>query len=151
MLPSIVSGYAPLDNPWQALATLAQFIGVCLVLHVRWPADSGNACLGKNTYRVPFSKERAGEVFGQPDQVELDVLVRDGKVILVAIKSALNRGHVHFFNRKAQYYSQQTSRVVDRKLIVTPYADERAQELALALGVEICTDVTALQEPSPVR
>ncbi|MBI4641086.1 MAG: DUF3782 domain-containing protein [Candidatus Tectomicrobia bacterium] len=88
--------------------------------------------------------DTAGEVFGQPDQIELDVVVRDGKVIVIEIKSALDRGQTHLFNRKVEFYARQTGRSVNRKLIVTPYADTRAKELALRLGVEICTDVTAL-------
>jgi hypothetical protein len=30
------------------------------------------------------------------------------------------------------------------KLIVTPFVDNRAKEISLRLGVEICTDITAL-------
>jgi hypothetical protein len=89
--------------------------------------------------------DAAGEVFGEPDQVELDVVIKNGRVIVVEIKSSLDRANTYLFDRKVAFYTRKTGRHVDRKLIVTPYADNRAKEVGLRLGVEICTDVTALQ------
>jgi hypothetical protein len=102
-------------------------------------------------HEVGFASERfleydaAGEVFGQPDQVELDVVVKDGRVIVAEVKSALDSGNTYLFDRKVAFYMRKTGRQVDRKLIVTPYADNRAKEVGLRLGVEICTDITTLQ------
>jgi hypothetical protein len=99
---------------------------------------------------VGFTTERfldddtAGEVFGHPDQVELDVVIRNGTVIVVEIKSSLDQGNTYLFDRKVGFYMRKTGRLVDRKLIVTPYADNRAKEIGLRLGVEICTDITTL-------
>jgi hypothetical protein len=88
--------------------------------------------------------DTAGEVFGHPEQIELDVIVRNGKVVVIEIKSSLDRGNTHLFDRKVAFYERKTGRKVDRKLIVTPYADNRAREVALRLGVEVCTDLEAL-------
>jgi hypothetical protein len=85
-----------------------------------------------------------GEVFGFPDQVELDVVIKNGKVMVIEIKSSLDRGNTYLFERKVAFYTRKTGRTVGRKLIVTPYADNRAKEVGLRLGVEICTDITAL-------
>jgi hypothetical protein len=99
---------------------------------------------------VGFTAERfldydaAGEVFGHPDQVELDVIIQDGKVIVVEIKSSLDQANLYQFDRKVAFYARRAGRQVDRKLIVTPFVDNRAKELGLRLGVEICTDITAL-------
>jgi len=100
---------------------------------------------------VGFTTERfldydtAGEVFGHPEQVELDVVIRNGKVIVIEIKSALDQGNTYLFDRKVGFYTRKTGRQVDRKLIVTPYAENRAKEIGLRLGVEICTDITTLR------
>jgi hypothetical protein len=100
---------------------------------------------------VGFTSERfldydvAGEVFGHPDQVELDVVIKDGRVIVVEIKSALDSGNTYLFDRKVTFYTHKTGRQVNRKLIVTPYADSRAMEVGLRLGVEICTDIMTLR------
>lgn len=99
---------------------------------------------------VGFTTERfleydaVGNVFGHPEQIELDIVAKNGKVIIVEIKSALDRANVYIFARKVEFYAQRTGRNVDRKLIVTPYADNRAKEVGVQLGVEICTDITTL-------
>ena len=86
-----------------------------------------------------------GEVFGRPDQVELDVVVQDGKVIVIEIKSSLDRGHVHLFSRKVAFYARKTGQQVARRVIVTPYTEKGARPLAEELGIEICTDVSAFK------
>jgi hypothetical protein len=86
-----------------------------------------------------------GEVFGRPDQVELDIVVQDGKVIVIEIKSSLDRGQVHHFARKAAFYAHKTGQQVARRVIVTPFAEKGARLLAEELGVEICTDVSAFR------
>jgi len=102
-------------------------------------------------HEVGFTTERfleydlEGTVFGYPDQVELDVVISDGKLMIVEIKSSLDGGNTYLFARKAAFYTQKTGRTVDRKLIVAPYADNRAKEVGLRLGVEICTDITTLR------
>ena len=86
-----------------------------------------------------------GDVFGRPDQVELDVVVQDGKVIVIEIKSSLDRGHVHLFSRKVAFYARKTGQQVARQVIVTPYTEKGARPLAEELGIEICTDVSAFK------
>jgi hypothetical protein len=88
--------------------------------------------------------DATGEVFGHPEQVELDVVVQNGKVIIVEIKAALDRANTYLFHRKVAFYTQHTGRQVDRKVVVAPYADERAKEVARRLGIEVCTDVNEL-------
>ena len=100
---------------------------------------------------IEFSTERflendiAGEVFGYPEQIELDVVVKNSKVIVIEIKAAAGRSDVYYFDRKVAFYARKTGRQVNRKLMVTPYADNRARETGVRLGVEICTDITALR------
>jgi len=99
---------------------------------------------------VGFTTERfldydtQGAVFGYPEQIELDVVIQNGKVIVVEIKSALDKGALYQFARKAEFYAQKTGRQITRKLVVTPYAENRAKEAGVQLGVEICTDVSTL-------
>ena len=38
----------------------------------------------------------AGEVFGYPEQIEFDVVVKNGKVIVIEIKAAAGRSDVYF-------------------------------------------------------
>jgi hypothetical protein len=86
-----------------------------------------------------------GEVFGRPDQVGLDVVIQDGKVIVLEIKSSLDRGHVHLFAQKVAFYTRKTGQQVARQVIVTPYPERGSRELAEVLGVEIYTDASAFK------
>lgn len=45
-----------------------------------------------------------GKVFNRPDQIELDLIIYDGKLILAEIKSALHRGDVHLFLNKVALF-----------------------------------------------
>ena len=88
--------------------------------------------------------DKDGEVFGTPDQVEVDVVIQNGKVFVLEIKSAVSKADVTSFDKKVSYYARKSGRAVTRKLIVTPYLDPRAQEISKRLGMEICTDVNSL-------
>jgi hypothetical protein len=97
---------------------------------------------------VGFTAERfltwdaAGEVFGYPEQVELDIVIQNGKLMVVEIKSSLDRANTYLFERKVTFYTRHTGRQVDRKVVIASYADDRAKEVAMRLGIEVCTDVT---------
>ena len=85
-----------------------------------------------------------GMVFGYPDQIELDIVIQNGKVLVIEIKSSLDKGSLYQFARKVDFYAQKTGRQITRKLVVTPYAENRAKEVGMQLGIEICTDVNML-------
>jgi hypothetical protein len=89
--------------------------------------------------------DTTGEVFGHPDQVELDVVIHNGTAIVIEIKSSLDRGQVYLFSRKVAFYQRKTGQQVTRQVIVTPFAEQRARDVAGNLGVEICTDVSTFR------
>jgi hypothetical protein len=78
-----------------------------------------------------------GEVFGRPDQVELDVIIRDGLLILCEIKSSMSKSDVYIFERKVRFYEKRHSRKADRALVISPMVEERAQRVARKLGIEV--------------
>jgi hypothetical protein len=85
--------------------------------------------------------DREGRVFGHPGRVEVDVAVRDGKVVLVEVKSHVGRADVYSFRRKAEFYEKVGGKKPSRLLMVTPYAEREALRTARHLGVEIYTGV----------
>jgi len=85
--------------------------------------------------------DASGEVFGYPATIEIDVAIRDDKVILVEVKSNVKDSDVRDFKRKASFYEKTEGRRPDRLIIITPYADPRAYEAARHLGIEIYTKV----------
>jgi len=81
--------------------------------------------------------DEAGEVFGRPDQVELDIVITNGSVIACEIKSSLSKSDMYSFDRKVAFYQKRHERPVGRKLVISPMVDERARPVAEALGIEV--------------
>ncbi|MEM2238570.1 MAG: DUF3782 domain-containing protein [Candidatus Caldarchaeum sp.] len=82
-----------------------------------------------------------GYVYGYPSAVDVDVAVKDGKTILVEVKSHVRRSDVNEFRRKVEFYGLKTGKPVDRKVMVTPYVEEGALEAAKQLEIEVYTRV----------
>lgn len=80
-----------------------------------------------------------GQVFGQPDQVEIDVVIHDGDCWLLELKSSISRGDVSLFQRKVAFYEREEKVQVRRSIIISPYFDPGAKEQAHALGMETYT------------
>jgi hypothetical protein len=79
----------------------------------------------------------AGEVFGRPDQVELDVIVQEGTLILCEIKSSMSKADMYTFERKVRFYEKRHARKVHRALVISPMVEERARTVAAKLGLEV--------------
>ncbi len=78
-----------------------------------------------------------GEVFGRPDQVELDVIILDGTLILCEIKSSMSKSDMYAFERKVRFYEKHHNRKAHRALVISPMVDRRAQDVAQKLGIEV--------------
>jgi len=77
-----------------------------------------------------------GEVFGRPDQIELDVIIKNGLLILCELKSSIDKAAMYSFERKARFYERRHQRQVDRLIVISPMIDSRAQTVAERLGIE---------------
>jgi hypothetical protein len=86
--------------------------------------------------------DSAGTVFGYPADVDMDVVVRDGTLVLIEIKSSISGADVSEFSRRAQLYREVTGRQPSRLLMIGPYVDPRACEVADRLGIELVSSVT---------
>ena len=88
-----------------------------------------------------------GMVFGRPDQVELDIIVLNGLLILCELKSSMSKGDMYIFERKVRFYEKRHQRIADRKIVISPMVDAKARVVAQALGIEVFSysdDVTGL-------
>ena len=83
--------------------------------------------------------DEAGEVFGHPDQVEVDVIIQDGMLILCEIKSSISKSEMYIFDRKVAFYEKRHGRKATRKLVISPMVDDQAQQVAQKLGIEVYT------------
>ncbi len=93
--------------------------------------------------------DQEGEVFGRPDQVELDLIIRDGKTLIAEIKSSMSKSDVFVLKRKVEFYKKREGKEVDRVLIISPMVDSKAMDLAKEYGFEVYSypeDVEGLNE-----
>ncbi len=81
--------------------------------------------------------DQEGEVFGRPEQVELDIIIKNGLTIVCELKSSIDKAGMYIFGRKADFYAKNQNRVVNRKIVISPMVDERAVPVAKSLGIEI--------------
>lgn len=81
-----------------------------------------------------------GLVFGRPDQVELDILIKNGLLIACEIKSSMDKAGLYIFSRKVDFYERKHQRKADRCLVITPFLDPRAAAIPKKLGIEVYAD-----------
>jgi len=89
--------------------------------------------------------DETGEVFGRPDQVELDIIIKNGEVIVCEIKSSMSKTDMYGFDRKVTFYQKRHDRPVSRKLVISPMVDDRALPGAQALDIEVYSYADAVE------
>ncbi|MCM1983001.1 PD-(D/E)XK nuclease family protein [Lyngbya confervoides] len=86
-----------------------------------------------------------GEVFGRPDQVELDLIIKNGITIACEIKSSMDKAGMYSFGRKVDFYAKHEQRQISRKIVISPMVDSRALPVAKALGIEVYSYADAVE------
>ena len=81
-----------------------------------------------------------GEVFGRPDQVELDVVIQNGLLLICELKSSIDKAGMYIFERKARFYEKRHGRKATRLIVISPMIDARARKVAEQLGIETYGD-----------
>jgi hypothetical protein len=79
----------------------------------------------------------AGEVFGRPDQIELDLLIKNGDLIICEIKSSVSKPDLYAFARKIDFYEKRHQRQATRKIVISPMVHPAAQPIGPRLGIEM--------------
>lgn len=77
-----------------------------------------------------------GFVFGRPDQIELDLVVKNGLLIICEIKSSVSKPDIYIFLKKAEFYQKQHFVKADRLIVISPMIDKKALELAKDWGIK---------------
>lgn len=101
---------------------------------------NGLAAILENSFGVDVVNvteyDEDGEVFGRPDQIELDVIVKNGVLIICEIKSSMGKADMYVFERKARFYEKMHNRKADRLIVISSFVDPLAEKVAEKLGVE---------------
>lgn len=83
-----------------------------------------------------------GTVFGRPDQVELDVIIKNGLLLICELKSSIDKAGMYIFERKARFYEKRHQRTANQLIVISPMIDARARKVAERLGIETYGDST---------
>ena len=89
--------------------------------------------------------DEEGYVFGHPDQVELDLVLKDGLLIIIEIRSSMSKSDMYTFQRKIDFYEKVHEVEVSRKIILSPFIDYRAVPAAHSLGIEMYSSASEVR------
>ena len=81
--------------------------------------------------------DHEGEVFGHPDQIELDIIIRNGLLIICEIKSSVSKNDMYIFGRKVRFYEKHHDTEATRQIVISPMVDRYARPVAEKLGIEV--------------
>ncbi len=79
----------------------------------------------------------SGTVFGRPDQVEMDVIIYNGTLILCEIKSSMSNSDMYTFWRKVRFYEERHQRKATRRIVISPMVSPKAMTVAKDLDIEV--------------
>lgn len=86
-----------------------------------------------------------GEIFGHPEQVELDLIIKHGMLMICEIKSSMSKADIYIFQKKAAFYQKKHSRKAQRLIVISPMVDKNALELAKNLGIKVYSYVEDIE------
>jgi hypothetical protein len=89
--------------------------------------------------------DETGEVFGRPDQVELDVTIKNSLLLICELKSSIDKAGMYIFERKVRFYERRHQRKAERMIVVSPMIDLKAMKVAEKLGIETYRDSSEVE------
>jgi hypothetical protein len=96
--------------------------------------------LGYAVENVVFFDDE-GYVLLKPSRIEIDIIIKDRRKTAVEIKSSVSEGDVITFERKVRLYEKKSNIKIDKKIILTPFANSKAIEIAKSLDIEIVEEL----------
>jgi hypothetical protein len=85
-----------------------------------------------------------GIVFDRPAEIEIDVIIKGGKTIVVEIKSSVSKSDVFVFMKKADFYQKISGNKIDRLFMITPFIDDPARSIADQYQILVCDSISDL-------
>ena len=72
--------------------------------------------------------------------MELDVIIKNGLLVICELKSSIDKAGMYIFERKARFYEERHERKANRLIVISPMIDARAQKVSERLGIETYGD-----------
>lgn len=80
--------------------------------------------------------DHEGVIFGRPEQIELDLIIKDATLVICEIKSSMSKSEMYVFWRKKEFYEAKHNLKAARVLVISPMIDPKAMVVAKDLGIE---------------
>ncbi|MEM4325506.1 MAG: DUF3782 domain-containing protein [Candidatus Nitrosocaldaceae archaeon] len=80
-----------------------------------------------------------GYVYGYPSSIQLDIVVSNGKIIVIEIASHIKRSDSFMLKKKVELYKKKEGKEVSKMMFVTPFIDDDARDVCNRLGIEVYT------------
>nr|VFK16508.1 MAG: PD-(D/E)XK nuclease superfamily protein [Candidatus Kentron sp. LFY] len=89
--------------------------------------------------------DEEGEVFGHPDQIELDIIIKNGLLLICELKSSVSGSDMYIFQRKARFYEKHHRRQADRLIVISPMISPKALEVAGRFAISTYDDSSDIE------
>lgn len=111
---------------------------------IRSEASFRNALKGileeiNSEYNITHYNEHDSEgiVYGEPQDIEIDVIMKNGNIYLIEISSNIKMSDIRIFNDKIKFYEKQHKQKVYKLIIISPWIDEKTRKLAKEKGFKL--------------
>ncbi|MCR4293289.1 MAG: DUF3782 domain-containing protein, partial [Candidatus Kuenenia sp.] len=89
--------------------------------------------------------DEEGIIFGRPEQIELDLVIKNGHFMICEIKSSISKSDMYIFQKKADFYQKKHNRKAQRLIVISPMADKKAMEFAKDAGILVYSYVEDIE------
>ena len=79
----------------------------------------------------------AGMVFGRPDQIELDIIIKNGILIIAKIKSSMSEPEMYIFEQKVRFHEERHQRKASEMTVISPMVAPNAMPVAENPGIRV--------------
>jgi len=81
--------------------------------------------------------DEEGIVFDKPDQVEIDIIVKDGVIYIIEMKSSVSKADIAIFLRKVKFYEKRHKQKVFQQIVISPMINEAVRKYAIECGLTL--------------
>ena len=90
--------------------------------------------------------DEEGMVYGQPSSVEIDIIIKNGLVMICELKSSISKAEMFTFYKKTLFYEKKYQRRGDRLIVISPMVEIKAREAAEQLGIKVYSYAEDIRE-----
>ena len=90
--------------------------------------------------------DEEGMVYGQPSSVEIDIIIKNGQLMICELKSSISKAEMFTFYKKTLFYEKKYHRRGDRLIVISPMVEIKAREAAEQLGIKVYSYAEDIRE-----